>query len=182
MTSVFIGGSRKISRLNPEIQQRIDCIIDKSFKILVGDANGADKAVQAYLHKKLYGSVEVFCTGGNCRNNIGHWQTREVEASGKKGFDFYAAKDQVMADEASYGLMIWDGKSTGTLMNVHRLIEKDKKAVIYVSPSKSFVGIKSEQDWDVFLQKCSDEIKAKIKTTSFSEEYVRSRPIQMALL
>lgn len=182
MTSVFIGGSRKISRLNPEIQERLDCIIDKGFKIIVGDANGADKAVQAYLHLKLYSDVEVFCAGKSVRNNVGHWHVRTIDAAGKKGFDFYAAKDQAMADEASYGLMIWDGKSTGTLMNVLRLVEKRKKVGIYVSPTKSFIDIKSEAEWDSFLEQCSAEVKITLKKTSSNETHGNNRPVQMAFL
>ncbi len=182
MTSVFIGGSRKISRLNPEVQQRLDGIIDKGFKIIVGDANGADKAVQAYLHMKPYSNVEVFCAGKSARNNIGHWHVRTIDAAGKKGFDFYAAKDQAMADEASYGLMIWDGTSTGTLMNVLRLVEKSKKVVVYVSPARSFFDIKSEAEWDSFLEQCSDETKTTLKKTSSNENCSNSRPVQMAFL
>lgn len=53
---------------------------------------------------------------------------RVVPASkGKKGFHFYAAKDQRMAEEASVGLMVWDGKSVGTLTNVLRLVRRRKK-------------------------------------------------------
>ena len=46
MTKVFIGGSRRVTRLNADVQRRIDKIIEQGFPILVGDANGADKAIQ----------------------------------------------------------------------------------------------------------------------------------------
>jgi len=46
MTRVFIGGSRRLTRLNADVQRRIDKIIEQGFPILVGDANGADKAVR----------------------------------------------------------------------------------------------------------------------------------------
>lgn len=49
MTKVFIAGSRQIARLPAEVKNRIDTMVDKGFQILVGDANGADKAVQRYL-------------------------------------------------------------------------------------------------------------------------------------
>ena len=49
MTKVFIAGSRQLSRLNADVKRRIETMIEKGFTILVGDANGADKAVQRYL-------------------------------------------------------------------------------------------------------------------------------------
>ena len=44
MTRVFIGGSRQVTRLTADVQRRIDKIIEQGFSILVGDANGVDKA------------------------------------------------------------------------------------------------------------------------------------------
>jgi hypothetical protein len=80
MTNVFIGGSRKISRLDADVRQELDRIVEKSLKVLVGDANGADKAVQSYLKSKNYDLVEVFCAGRTCRNNVGRWPVRTVFA------------------------------------------------------------------------------------------------------
>ena len=54
MTKVFIAGSRQIARLPAEVRSRIDTMVDKGFQILVGDANGADKAVQRYLADKAH--------------------------------------------------------------------------------------------------------------------------------
>ncbi|MGH9387438.1 MAG: hypothetical protein ACRD2N_24500 [Vicinamibacterales bacterium] len=48
-STVFVAGSRQISRLPAEVRARLDTVIEKGFQILVGDANGADKAVQRYL-------------------------------------------------------------------------------------------------------------------------------------
>jgi hypothetical protein len=42
---VFIAGSRWLSRLSADVRSRLDTIIEKGFTILIGDANGADKAV-----------------------------------------------------------------------------------------------------------------------------------------
>ena len=54
MTKIFIGGSRKVTRLNEIIRKRISNIIDQNLAIYVGDANGADKAVQTFLSEKEY--------------------------------------------------------------------------------------------------------------------------------
>jgi hypothetical protein len=182
MTTIFIGGSRKIGRLNPELRERIDCVMGKRFHILVGDANGADKAVQAYLNEKRYEHVEVFCAGHTCRNNLGSWKMRSIEAdNSKKDFDFYAAKDQAMADEADYGLMIWDGESIGTLMNLQRLTQKGKKAVVYVSPERSFFDLKSYADWKELIRNCSVEVQDRIYKTTTREVTKITLASQMGL-
>ena len=170
MTSVFIGGSRRIARLNADVKQRIDRMIKKRLSIVVGDANGADKAVQIYLQSKNYDLVEVFCSGDACRNNVGAWPVRAIPVNGKtRGFSFYATKDRAMADEASVGLMLWDKKSAGTLMNVLRLIRQGKKVVIYVSPDREFLNVKEESDWDEIISQCPPDLRKKIARESSAE-------------
>lgn len=62
---------------------------DKGFHLLVGGANGADKAVQRYLACRSYPHVLVHCLKGRCRNNLGNWPTREVAApSVVKGLEY----------------------------------------------------------------------------------------------
>ncbi len=182
MTNVFIGGSRKISRLNSDVRQRLDRIIDKSLNVLVGDANGADKAVQSYLNSKNYNLVEVFCAGKTYRNNIGSWPTRVVPADKLRGFDFYAAKDRVMAVEASYGFMIWDGKSVGTLMNVLRLIDREKMVVIYVGPTKEFVDLKSIHDLRCFIDSYASELRTQLEVRAGSELRSAAAQSQLSML
>lgn len=152
MTKVFIGGSRRVSRLNEEVARRLDNIIGKRFPVVIGDANGADKAVQEYLRSKHYDLVEVFCAGNRCRNNLGQWPVRSISTNGKlRDFRFYAVKDRAMADEASYGLMIWDGESLGTLMNVGRLVRRRKGVAVYAVSEKQFSDLTSVADWNGFL-------------------------------
>lgn len=144
MKKVFIGGSRKVMRLVPEVCARIDRIVERALPVLIGDANGADKAVQRYLAERKYAGVEVFCADPVPRNNLGGWSVHVVlPRSSRKDFDHYAAKDRVMATEASVGLMLWDGESHGTLMNVVRLAAADKPVVLYLQPRKSFVEIRT---------------------------------------
>lgn len=87
MTRVFIGGSRRITRLNADVKQRLDRIIEMRLPVLVGDANGADRAVQDYLRSRGYDLVEVFCSGEVCRNNTGDWTVRSIPVAGKLGDD-----------------------------------------------------------------------------------------------
>lgn len=46
---VFIGGSLNLSRLNDTIRARASNILQQKFTVLIGDANGADKAMQSYF-------------------------------------------------------------------------------------------------------------------------------------
>lgn len=159
MTSVFIGGSRKLSRLNAAIRGRVDNIIDGSFTVLLGDANGTDKAVQKYLAEKNYRNVVVFCMEGVCRNNIGDWEARSVPGSGRRrDFQYYATKDVEMAKEASYGFMLWDGRSKGTLNNMLNLLKRNKKVLIYFAPERQFLTLRNPQDLANLLKKCDEEV------------------------
>ena len=156
MTKVFVAGSRHLSRLTADVKCRIDTIIDKGFTILVGDANGADKAVQRYLADKGYDNVIVHCMAEHCRNNVASWPTREVAAPiGARGFTYYATKDQAMVDTAAYGLMLWDGESKGTLNSVINMVRQDKPVVVYFAPKKTFQNVRSADDVIDLLSKCS---------------------------
>jgi precorrin-6B methylase 2 len=50
MNTVFIGGSRDISRLPEEAKKRLENIIASKHRIIVGDAKGTDTAIQKLLH------------------------------------------------------------------------------------------------------------------------------------
>jgi len=152
-----------VTRINPDIRHYLDQMIDQDYSILIGDANGADNAIQKYLKSREYQKVEVFCMEGNCRNNHGDWQLREIQASKKKkDFTYFSTKDQQMAKEASIGFMVWDGRSPGTLVNVHRLISKNKKVEIYTVSNKSLSTLKDTKDWEDFFTGLENEIQEQI--------------------
>jgi adenine-specific DNA-methyltransferase len=137
MTKVFVGGSRAITRLDAEVKSRLDRIVAKRLAVVIGDASGADKAVQRFLAERQFEKVEVFSTDESPRNNLGSWPVRVVRPGhSRKDFDYYATKDRAMAAEATVGLMLWDGQSRGTLMNVVRLVGQGKPTVVYVQPGK----------------------------------------------
>jgi hypothetical protein len=158
MTSVFVAGSRNLSALNEEVRERLNNLISGSYKVLVGDANGADKAVQKFFHDRNYNHVIVYCSGEACRNNIGDWPVIKVSVPPSvKGRDFHVRKDLEMAHDADYGLMIWDAKSPGTLGNVLELLKEGKNALVYVSRDSSFHPVTSGNDLEDLLAKCSPE-------------------------
>ena len=181
MNTIFIGGSRHISCLPSEIKDRLNKIIDNQHCVLVGDANGADKAVQKHFADAAYDKVTVFCTGDNYRNNLGHWPTHNVEPPrGAKGFQFYAAKDREMATKADFGLMIWDGKSPGTLLNVLRLAKAGKISVLYNAPEKKSLNI-APSSWETFLSHCSDDLRSDLKARATPEEWETTKVDQSEL-
>jgi hypothetical protein len=162
--TVFIGGSRHISHLSDPVRERLDNVVKNGCPVVLGDANGADKAVQRYLAESGYRSVTVFCSGPHYRNNLGNWPTKNVmPTEGAKGFEFYAAKDRKMAEQADYGLMIWDGKSPGTVLNALRLVTANKSTVIFHEREKRTIVMRSMTDWEGFLSKCTPELISDIK-------------------
>lgn len=147
MSSVFIGGSRRLGRMNPELARRLNNIMDKRLCVLVGDANGFDRAAQAYLADNGYREVLVYCTAGEARNNVGDWPIHAVAYEGEdRGLEFYTAKDDAMLRDADYGLFAWDGKSKGTLRNVRMMAERQRPSSVYVSPRRHFVTVRTLDD------------------------------------
>ncbi|HSG40490.1 MAG TPA: putative addiction module antidote protein, partial [Thermoanaerobaculia bacterium] len=147
MEAVFLGGSRRIARLNDNIRSKLDELIGRGLWIFVGDANGADRAMQQHLADRRYERVVVYAVAGSLRNNVGDWKVCLVDPpKGARGFELYSAKDKQMASDASYGLMLWDGKSRGTLENVHNLLAQGKPVAVHLGPSRRFVGLKSTED------------------------------------
>ena len=155
MTTVFLSGSRGISRLNDKIRDRVKNMMDKEFRIIVGDASGADKALQEFLFDLQYSNVVVFCSGQNCRNNVGNWNIRQVDVDAKlTGRAFYTQKDKEMASEADYGFILWDGKSVGSISNVLELLKREKSIVVYFAPDKIFCTISRLDDARELLKRC----------------------------
>ena len=157
MTIVFMGGSRRLTKLAADFCARVDKIASNGFTILIGDANGADKCVQEYLHEKNYAKVVVFHTGETCRNNVGKWPTRSVKHPGsKRDFQHYAAKDLQMAKEASCGFMLWDGRSKGTLNNIVNLLANQKPVLVYFTPQRQFCTLNDRAGLQALLGRCGD--------------------------
>lgn len=162
---VFIAGSRRLSKLSKPVKQRIDTIIAKRLTIVVGDANGMDKAVQCYLSQKGYANVIVFCMENACRNNIGRWEVRRIPAvdSNRRDFNFYATKDKAMVAVADYGLMLWDGKSRGTLTSILELVRRGRPAVVYLAPEKRFLTIRRFQNLTELLSSVAPDVRQSIE-------------------
>ena len=151
MSTIFISGSRNIRSLNSDIKERLNNIINQNFKIIIGDANGVDTAIQEFLLKNNYSGVEIYCSGDICRNNLGNWKSNYIETK-KKGRAFFEEKDKKMAEVSDYGFIIWDGKSIGSLNNIAELIGKGKKSLIYLFQKEVFITINSSENVKELLQ------------------------------
>ena len=172
MKVVFIGGSRRLPRINDVIRARLDAIVEGGLAVIVGDANGADRAVQAFLAEHQYPHVTVYHSGRQSRNNVGGWPAKSVETkSAKKDFAFYAAKDRAMAEAADYGFMLWDGDSKGTLSNIFNLLELGKKVVVYFSPKGRCTTVVRRDDLQPLLHDCSAEARS-----AFESRHVKETP------
>lgn len=138
--------------------------------------------MQKHLLEAAYGKVTVFCSGDTPRNNLGEWHTRRITPpKGEKGFHFHAAKDREMAREADFGLMIWDGKSPGTVLNVLRLIRAGKSAVLIDVPAGITHTVKSTRHWDEFLSRCSPDLLSDLRKRATPEEWNASLDPQASL-
>jgi len=184
MSTVFIGGSRHISRLSEQVKERLCNVIDGGAHIVVGDANGADKAVQKYLTENGYRNVTVYCSGEHARNNVGQWQTRNVlPPRNARGYAFYAAKDRAMALVADFGLMIWDGKSPGTVLNILRLLGAGKKAVLLDVNSRETTTFKTLAHWNQFVSSIGSDLRNDLRKRATPEEWSSpDMPLQASLL
>jgi predicted amidophosphoribosyltransferase len=182
VTKVFIGGSRRISRLTTAVRQRLDRIVEKGLPVVIGDANGADKAVQAYLLQQRYSPVEVFCSDEVPRNNLGAWPSRVIQPShARRDVDYYATKDRQMAREATVGLMLWDGESRGTLLNILRLVTLTKPVVVYVGPERVFVDVRSARDFESLASKLDRADARRLREQALSEGLVDTVETQAQL-
>lgn len=128
MIKVFISGSIGIKSLPMVAMEKICSIMSRNYEILIGDAYGVDSTVQQMLASNAYPNVTVYYAGKKIRNNIFPWHSKEIVApNNEKGRALYTLKDIAMARDADYGLMIWDGKSKGTLNNIMTMKQLNKK-------------------------------------------------------
>lgn len=77
MDTVFLGGSRRITGLNDGIKYKLDSLIERGLWCFVGDANGADRALQQHLADRgcervvVYAVADLFAiTSGTGRSTL----------------------------------------------------------------------------------------------------------------
>ena len=142
---VFIGGSRNITELDENIFRVLFGELNSNVHILVGDADGVDTEIQKFCKKYNYDHVTVFASNGRVRNNVGNFAVQNVIVDkGTYSKAFFAQKDIAMVDQADYGIVNWDGKSNGSLNQLHRMVKQNKPCRVYLTKDKRWVTIEGE--------------------------------------
>jgi len=126
---LFVGGSQSIRDITDLPNRRIlDSAIYYGDEILVGDAPGADMAIQEYLARRKCVDVTVYVSGEKTRSNAGGWEVKQIEYDpALTGYDFYRQKDIAMILDCDCALMAWDGNSKGTRQNIIDLAALGKR-------------------------------------------------------
>ena len=151
-----------IKHLDRKVKDRMDNIISSQLAAVVGDADGADTAIQTYLLEQGAKNTIVYCSGTKPRNNVGNWPVREVKSKHQTGTRaFFTVKDVQMASDADFGLMIWDAKSTGTLSNVIELLLQGKKSVVFVNKNKEFITVGDVSHLETLVSCMSEHARRK---------------------
>ena len=150
---IFLGGSRNLAFVPEEVQDRLDSWIHTGAHFLIGDANGADSALQAFLASSGHRQVTVFSSATHTRNNKGSWPEERVDSGLKSNSaDRHTVKDREMVKQAGEGLVIWDQKSIGTLANIVDLVRSNKPVVMFDSRQKELWALESRAEFESWSQ------------------------------
>jgi len=142
--------------------RRLENLISSNLNVIVGDSKGVDSSIQEYFHQNAFKNITVYFVGDGPRNNIGYSPTKYVKTNAMPGSrSFYTAKDLNMANDADYGLMIWDTKSAGTLSNVIELLRNKKKSVVYINKEHLFKTVKTTSDLEELIGFMSNHARMK---------------------
>lgn len=171
MTMMFLGGSREIFELPAPAIERIGVIVAAEHGVLIGDAPGADAEMQGLLAGYNYEHVGVFHARTEPRNNLGNWAAYHIPPpAGANGFAVHAAKDREMARRADFGLMVWDGASPGTCLNVLRLAALGSPCVVYDTMRGTVGTVRTVADWRAMLQHAGPDVRREVETRMTADE------------
>lgn len=164
MTIVFLGGSRHARTVPEAVVARLRRMVSQQLPIVLGDAPGADSAFQAALADWGYRQVEVFCTAKTPRHNVGGWPTTVVHTRERPGTAaFHSAKDRALAQVATVGLMLWDGKSAGTLANAGRLVTLGKVCVVFLQRDLRFIDVRTAAELEALVAMAPVDTQAEFR-------------------
>lgn len=173
MAMIFIGGSRDTFELPEPAIARIGAIMAAEHGVLVGDAPGADAEAQSLLAGYGYEHVGVFHAGCEPRNNLGDWAAYHRPApDGSHGYAYHAEKDREMARRADYGLMIWDGASPGTCLNILRLAATASPCIVYDTMRGMQRTVRNIPDWHDMLRGVGSDVVRQVDARMTDDERV----------
>ena len=134
---VFLSGSKTAVTLPQELTTLLDSYCQQGASFLIGDCFGADQLMQEYLYQKGYTDVTIFVSGENVRHHCGSFPIRHIAAAdGVTGFVFYRQKDIAMIEECDCAVMLWDGKTRGTRLNIWNMesLRKRCNVIMFDTP------------------------------------------------
>ncbi|NGO56042.1 hypothetical protein [Allomesorhizobium camelthorni] len=173
MTMIFLGGSRDIFELPVPAIERIGAIVAAEHGVLIGDAPGADAEMQGLLAGYNYEHVGVFHAGAKPRNNLGDWAAYHVPPPvDAQGYAVHAAKDREMARRADFGLMVWDGASPGTCLNILRLAVIGSPCVVYDTMRATVATVHNIADWCAMLHRAGPDVRRDVEARITADERV----------
>lgn len=171
MAMIFLGGSRDIFELPVPAIERIGAIVSAEHGVLIGDAPGADAEMQILLAGYNYEHVGVFHAGAEPRNNLGDWAAYHIApADGAQGFAFHAGKDREMARRADFGLMVWDGASPDTCLNMLRLAVIGSPCVVYDTTRGRIATIHNIEDWQAMVHHAGSDVRREVDARMTPDE------------
>ncbi|MCO5066796.1 MAG: hypothetical protein M9924_20695 [Rhizobiaceae bacterium] len=171
MAMIFLGGSRDIFELPPPAIERIGAIVAAEHGVLIGDAPGADAEMQGLLAGYDYEHVGVFHAWVEPRNNLGDWAAYHIPPpDGAQGFGVHAGKDREMARRADFGLIVWDGRSPGTCLNVLRLAVTGRPCVVYDTMRGTVATVHDTSDWRAMLQHSGPDTRRAVEGRMTADE------------
>jgi len=171
MAMIFLGGSRDILELPIPAIERIGAIVSAEHGVLIGDAPGADAEIQSLLAGYNYEHVGVFHAEAEPRNNLGDWAAYHISPpDGAEGFAIHAEKDREMARRADFGMMIWDGASRGTCLNVLRLVVIGNPCVVYDTMRGIVATVHNTVDWRAMLHHAGPELRRDVEARMSADE------------
>jgi hypothetical protein len=173
MTMIFLGGSRDIFELPVPAIERIGAIVAAEHGVLIGDAPGTDAEVQGLLAGYNYEHVGVFHAGAEPRNNLGDWAAYHIPPpDGATGFSVHAAKDREMTRRADFGLMVWDGASPDTCLNVLRLAMVASPCIVYDTMRGTMATVRNTADWRSMMHHAGPDVRCDVEIRMTADERV----------
>ena len=139
--SVFISGSISIKALPEAVKNSIQLIQQQNIQIRVGDADGIDFLVQKFCHSLTYSNVLVYSIYDQPRYLVNGFSTITVvvDETIKRERERQRFKDAQMTQDATYSLVVWDGKSQGSFHNILRALDLGKKIKVYLTELNDFL-------------------------------------------
>jgi hypothetical protein len=128
---LLLMGSKAFTaeRLPAEVSSKIDEAIARNMTILVGEALGACRLYQDYLHSKEYRNV-IVGHAKSMRYNVGNWKTMQY------GTDL-RERERGMIEDCDSAIVIWTDNSGVIAENLELLKNLGKPTFLYEYSTKT---------------------------------------------